>query len=417
METKIFKAMEDSKITTICLSNRFSDNKADVEIQGTQLLNEYRIQQVIASLNNEFSSLMEMLLTRNGGYEKMVFHVNPRVGLRVIACIHDSILGFPLGGTRLRDDYENERAAIIDVADLAAGMSNKAYWANSGTSGGKAIILANPSQKTEAFLEAYGEFLQNFASLISGEDMNMKPADCDIIARRTNFITGTNGKSGDPSPKTAYGVYLGLKSAMEYIHRTSSLKGARIAIQGITGGVGSSLARYCAEEGAVIVGSYHNNEDAAKKLAQELGIKIVPGGKDNPYGIFKEECNILSLNATGKWLDSTTIPLIRPGTIVGGGANNQLADPRDELGDKLFERGIWFLPDFVMNLGGLVNVSEELAENGYDEKRAMEKIEVVKSNIAWILSRAQIQNMSPHRIADIRPKLAIEEARQKKHHS
>jgi len=201
---------------------------------------------------------------------------------------------------------------------------------------------------------------------------------------------------------------------MRFLWGTDSFQGITVAIKGITGKVGPSLAEDLASRGAKLIGSYweqeKGKEEKVERMIKEFGVKIV-----SDQDIFRQKYDILSLNAIGKDLNSRTIPLIPKGTIVGGAANNQLAEPRDYWGDVLFENGVWYIPDFVINLGGVVNVSDELKKGGYNETRAMRNIKVVEINVPWILSRAQIQRVSPHRIADMLPRAAIKEARQNKY--
>lgn len=350
----------------------------------------------------------KILLHRGGGHERITFWLRGKV--KVLRCIHDSLLGFPLGGTRWREDYENERAAVIDNADLAEGMSGKGFWAGTGTSGSKVVIWADLKEKTPEFLEAYGEFLEKMADNITGEDMNMKPADCEIIAKKTGFIAGLPGKSGDPSSKTALGVYVAMRRMIEDVYGIKSVRNIPISIDGVTGGVGSNLARILAQERAIITGSYHSNKKKAEELSREFGIKIV-----HDEEIFYQKYLVLSLNATGKRLNSRTIPYINSGVIICGGANNQLDDPRDYWGDKLWKKGCYYGPDFVVNFGGLYNVNDERKEGGYVEARVLSDIKrIAEVNIAYILLRAKIENVSPHRIADRLPREAISLARKEK---
>ena len=398
----IFEAMAGQNLDTVSFIHDFKTGKVRTKPK--------------IRIPKQYEFIKKVLKTRGGGHEKMVFHYNPKVNLKAIVAIHDSLLGIPLGGTRMRNDYENEEAAVIDAADLAEGMSNKGFWAGTGTSGGKIVIMGDPViDKTREFLAAYADFLERFAGqIITGEDMNISSADCSIAAQRTKYITGAREKSGDPSPKTAYGVLLGIKAAMKLLWDDSSFRDITVAVKGITGKVGSNLAQYLADEGANLIGSYWEHEkggrEKAEEIAKKLGVKIV-ADKD----IFSQKYNILSLNAIGKELNERTIPQIPKGTIIGGAANNQLADPRDYLGDTLFKKGIWYLPDFVLNAGGVINVSDELEKGGYSEKRSLKKIEVVGLNIPWILNISRAQKISPHRIADMLPRLFIKEARQRKY--
>lgn len=379
----------------------------------------------IKKLAPEQCQLISKLVAKRGeGHEKLTFGLLLNQKVRILRAIHDSLLsfrsipslgnrGYPLGGLRWKGNYANEIEAVIDNLDLAEGMSGKGYWAGTGTSGSKVVSWTDLALKTPEALEAFGEFQEKLADNITGEDMNITSDDCSIIARKTRFIGGLKVA---PGYFTGQGVFLGWKSALGYLRGTTSFKGITVAIQGITSSVAEGFIEDLIKEGAIIIGSYWEDEKKARELEKRFGIKIVPGGKNNPLGIFKEKYEILSLNGTGKWLNEVTVPLIPPGTIIGGGANNQLADPRDYWGDKLFENDVWYLPDYVMNAGGVINVVDEFEPDGYNKQRVLtKKIPIIAINIPWILSRAKIQKVSSHRIADMLPRAAIKEARQRKY--
>lgn len=393
----IFQVMAEKKIEVVDFVHNFKAGKIVVDPIEIEDL-----------APGQCDFVKDILLCRGGGHERLTLWLKGKV--RVSICIHDSLLGFPLGGTRWREDYENERAMILDNADLAEGMSGKGFWSGTGTSGSKVVIWAPLSEKTPEFLEAYGEFLAKIGSNITAEDMNMGPKDCEIIARKTNLIAGLPDKSGDPSPKTAFGVFVSMRRILKDIRGIKSFANVPIAIEGVTGGVGSNLAELLAKAGADITGSYHNSKKKAEEMAERLGIKIVRGEE-----IFFGDYEVLSLNATGKRLNAKTVPYIKRGTIICGGANNQLDDPRDYWGDELWKKGCWYGPDFVVNFGGLYNVCDERRDGGYSEARVMSRIEKIgDANIAWLLQRAVIEDASPHRIADRLPRSEIKRLREEK---
>ncbi|MBI3544440.1 MAG: Glu/Leu/Phe/Val dehydrogenase [Deltaproteobacteria bacterium] len=326
----------------------------------------------------------------NEGYEQVVFCHDRKVGLKAIVSIHDSTLGPGTGGCRLYP-YTDETAAVEDVLRLSKGMTYKAAISGLKLGGAKAVIIADPkTQKTPELLHRFGEFVESLGGrYITAKDVGITGADLMQVRERTRHILGIEGlpgSSGDPSPLTAWGVYNGMKAAARHVWGDASLKGKRIAVQGL-GYVSYSLVKYLVEEGAQVVGA---DVDAAARSQREFGIEIV-----KPEEILAQACDILSPNALGSIINATTIPAIKA-KIVAGAANNQLATDAD--GFELMRRGIVYAPDYAINAGGLINIYHE--REGYDAARAYDHVAGIYRTIEEVLARADKENMPPHRIAD-----------------
>ena len=299
-------------------------------------------------------------------------------GLTAIVAVHNTALGPALGGTRVWPHASFE-AALTDALRLSRGMTLKAAIAGVPFGGGKAVIVADPkTEKTPALLEAYAEMLAALdGQYYTGEDVGLTLADADYLRARTQNVTGTTqGGSGNPSPVTAHGVFLGLKAA--FAHRTgrASLSGVCVAVQGL-GSVGWALCQHLYEAGASLIVADIDEERTAK-AALAFRAEAMPADK-----IVVAEADIFAPCALGGVLNADTIPLLKA-TVVAGAANNQLA--RHEDGELLAERGVLYAPDFVINAGGLINVAAELDPDGYDRKRVMAKLEQIPATLAEIFA-------------------------------
>jgi leucine dehydrogenase len=332
------------------------------------------------------------LIGKHGGHEEVVFCHDPDVGLKAIIAIHNTALGPALGGTRMWN-YQNEEDALIDVLRLSKGMTYKAAAAGLNLGGGKAVIIGDPkTQKSEGLFRAFGQFVNSLnGKYITAEDVGTCVQDMEYIFMETPFVTGIPkdfGGSGDPSPYTAHGTLMGMKAAAKWQFGTDSLKGMRIAVQGL-GNVGTHLVTYLIEEGAVVTVA---DIDAAKvKYHQEkYGVKV-----STPEGILFEECDILAPCALGAIVNDTSIQKIKA-KVIAGGANNVLAEARH--GDQLRELGILYTPDYVINSGGLMNVFVEL--EGYSPERAFEKTRKVYDNCWKVFEISKAEGIGTHTAAD-----------------
>ena len=291
------------------------------------------------------------------GHEQLVFCYDATSGLKAIIGVHDTTLGPALGGTRIWD-YETEEDAIIDVLRLSRGMTYKNAVAGLNIGGGKAVIMGDPQTiKTEELLRAFGRYVESLGGrYITAEDMNATTKDMGIINDETDYVVGLEGKSGNPSPVTAYGVYRGILAAAEEAFGSTDLNGRVVALQGV-GAVGYHVCKHLHEAGAKLIVT-DIKKDNIDRAVQDFGAQAV--APDEIYGV---ECDIFSPCAMGAIINDFTIEQLKC-KVVAGSANNQLAE--DKHGDMLEEKGIVYAPDFVINGAGVMNVYEEI--KGYDEK-------------------------------------------------
>jgi leucine dehydrogenase len=331
------------------------------------------------------------IISQHGDHEQVVFCNDKDVGLKAIIAIHNTALGPALGGTRMWN-YSTEEEALVDVLRLSKGMTYKAAAAGLNLGGGKAVIIGDPkTQKTEALFRAFGQFVNSLnGRYITAEDVGTGVADMEYIFMETPWVTGIPkafGGSGDPSPYTAHGVLMGIKAAAKDRLKVDSLKGLKVAVQGL-GNVGSNLVRYLVEEGAEVIASDIDKE-RVKKQVDTFGIKTC-----SPDEILFSQVDILAPCAMGAIVNDKTIEKLNC-KIIAGGANNQLAEARH--GDILRERNILYAPDFVINAGGLMNVFVEL--EGYSPERSFEKTKRVYDNLTQVFELSRSLNVGTHTAA------------------
>lgn len=332
------------------------------------------------------------MISKHGDHEQVVFCHDKNVGLKAIIAIHNTALGPALGGTRMWN-YKNEDEALTDVLRLSKGMTYKAAAAGLNLGGGKAVILGDSkTQKTEGLFRAFGQFVNSLnGKYITAEDVGTTVNDMEHIYMETPWVTGIPkdfGGSGDPSPYTAHGVLMGIKAVASEKFGTDSLKGMRIAVQGL-GNVGSNLVRYLVEEGAKIIIA-DIDQGRVKVHHEKYGVEVV-----SPDQILFVDCDIQAPCAMGAIINDETIVKLKCKAIAGG-ANNQLAEARH--GDQLRELGILYAPDYVVNAGGLMNVFVEL--EGYSPERAFEKTKKVYDNVKKVFEIAKRDNIGTHTAAD-----------------
>jgi len=337
---------------------------------------------------------------KHGNHEQVVFCHDARVGLKAIIAIHNTTLGPALGGTRMWN-YKNEQEALIDVLRLSEGMTYKASSAGLNLGGGKAVIIGNPkTDKTEHLFRAFGQFVNSLnGRYITAEDVGTTVKDIEYIYMETPWVTGipkSLGGSGDPSPYTAHGVLMAIKASVKEKLQADSLRGIRVAVQGL-GNVGSNLVRYLKDEGAEITVT-DIDDLRTKKVAEEFGAKAV-----SPDEIIKTECEVFSPCALGAVINDQSLEQLRC-KIVSGGANNQLLEQRH--GTALKEMGILYAPDFVANAGGLMNVFVEL--EGYSVDRALEKTTRIYDSMLEIFAMAKKENVPTNEAAIRHAKARIE---------
>jgi leucine dehydrogenase len=329
----------------------------------------------------------------DGEYEEVVFFHDPPTGLRAIVAIHSTTLGPALGGTRFYP-FASDEDALRDVLRLSRGMTYKAAAAGLDLGGGKAVIVGDPKRiKSEELLRAYGRFLETLGGrYITAEDIGTDRDDMDLIRRETRYVTGVSpelGGSGDPSPVTAYGVYLGLQACVEEAWQEHSLKGRRVAVQGV-GKVGYHLVKQLVEDGGASVVVSDVDVDAVGRVVRDFGVETA-----EPDKIHAQECDIFAPCAMGAVLRDDTIPELKC-RVVAGSANNQLERP--EHGEALADLGILYAPDYVINAGGLINVADEL--QGYNPERAKARIQSVYRTLREIFHIARDRHISTAAAAD-----------------
>ena len=327
-------------------------------------------------------------------HERVLFCRDAATGLSAIIAIHSTALGPAAGGCRLWR-YESDAAALHDVLRLSQGMSYKNAMADLEFGGGKAVILKTADfDPSEALFEKYGEFVDSLGgSYITAEDVGMSVEIMETIARRTKYVTGLPPKAGqaggDPSPKTAWGIFKGIEAAVAFKLSRDTLEGLTVAVQGI-GHVGYSLCRYLHEAGAkLVVADIHEERVAAAR--EEFGAKAV--GLDD---ILFQDVDIVAPCALGAILTAASIPKLRT-SIVAGSANNQLETPAD--GQRLADAGILYAPDYVINAGGIINVAAEYYGTADDEE-VIRQVEAIGPRLTKIFEQAAATDRPTNVIAD-----------------
>lgn len=332
------------------------------------------------------------IIDRHGEHEEVIFCRNKSTGLRAIIAIHNTVLGPALGGLRMWN-YASEEEALVDVLRLSRGMTYKAAASGLNLGGGKAVIIGDPkSVKSEGLFRTFGTYVNALQGrYITAEDVGTTVEDMEYIFMETPYVTGISrslGGSGDPSPYTAYGVFMGMKAALEVKLKTSSFKGVRVAIQGV-GHVGSHLIEYLLKAGAEVVVGDISQERIKTMKDQFPSINVV-----DPKDILQQECEIIAPCAMGGVINDKVLPKLKC-QIVAGAANNQLENTKH--GRELHERGILYAPDYLINSGGLINVFVEL--EGYSFERAKNKTKMVYTNTANVFRLAEQKSISPHEAA------------------
>ena len=339
-------------------------------------------------------------------HERVVFCRDKTTGLNAIIAIHSTVLGPAAGGAR-QWSYASEDDALYDVLRLAQGMSYKNAMAGLRFGGGKAVIIKGDGfEASEALYEAFGDFVENLnGAYITAEDVGMSPQIMQTIASRTRHVTGlpaSGGKAGgDPSPKTAFGIFRGIEAAVRFKLGRDDLRGTSVAVQGV-GNVGYHLCHLLAGAGATLTVS---DLDGARvqRVVDELGAMTAP-----PDEILYCDVDVVAPCALGAVLTAQTIPRLRT-PIVAGGANNQL-ETRDD-GQRLADAGILYAPDYVINGGGIINVACEY-EGRLGDAEVMDLVAKIGPRLTGIFEESAKTGRLTNDIADEQARRIIEEARQ-----
>ena len=337
-------------------------------------------------------------------HERVLFCRDEATGLCAIIAIHSTALGPAAGGTRLWT-YASDDEALYDVLRLSQGMSYKNAMAGLKFGGGKAVIMKTPDfEGSEALYERFGEFVESLGGdYITAEDVGMSVDIMDIVARKTRYVSGLtlqSGKAGgDPSPKTAYGIYRGILAAAKARLGRDDLDGVRVAVQGV-GHVGYELCKLLHAAGAALLVA-DLDEARVDRVCAEFGAERVSGAE-----ILFVDADVLAPCALGAILHEESIPGIKA-RIVAGGANNQLRSPDD--GQRLADAGILYAPDYVINAGGIINVACEYFGD-VDDAGVMDLVARIGPRLSAIFDEAERTGEPTNVIADRQARKIIADA-------
>jgi len=331
------------------------------------------------------------------GHEQVAFGHDAATGLKAIIAVHNTRRGPALGGLRMWP-YASEEEAITDVLRLSRGMTYKNAMAGLALGGGKAVIIGDPARdRSPALMQAMGRFIERLNGLyITAEDSGISVADIRHLAEATGHVTGLRAgldadgveRTGDPSPATALGVLMGIRACVRQVHGRDELSGLSVAIQGL-GSVGYRLAGHLHGAGARLIVSDINME-LARQAGEAFGARVVA-----PELIHGVAADVFAPCALGGAINPRTLPVIQAG-IVAGAANNQLAGPEDGAG--LHARGILYAPDYVINAGGVIDVSAQRGD--YDPADVRRRVLAIADTLQTVFKRARAEDASPEVIAD-----------------
>lgn len=330
-------------------------------------------------------------------HEQVVFGHDQASGLKAIIAVHDTSLGPALGGCRMWN-YASDEEALRDVLRLSRGMTYKSALARLPLGGGKAVIIGDPrSGKSEALFQAMGDFVDKLGGrYITAADSGTGVAEMQIMAQRTRHVAGAGqreafdggSRDGNPSPSTAYGVFVGIRAAVRHRLGRDDLKGLKVAIQGV-GEVGFSLARHLKDAGAElwVTDIFEANQ---RRAVEQLGAHAV-----SQHDIFGLDVDVFAPCALGAIVNPQTLEALRA-PIIAGAANNQLASP--ELAEQLQRRGVLYAPDYAINAGGIIDVCYE--RTGGSTAALKAHIEGIETTLAEIFQRAQAEGATTTAVAD-----------------
>jgi leucine dehydrogenase len=329
----------------------------------------------------------------NMEHEQLVFCKDEATGLKAIIAIHNTVLGPAMGGTRMWN-YQSEEAAIKDALRLSRGMTFKNAIAGLNIGGGKAVIIGDAKKiKNEALMRRFGKFVNSLGGKYwTAEDVNMSARDMEQIRMETPYVTGvpeSMGGSGDPSPVTAYGVFIGMKASANKVYGSDNLLGKKVVVQG-AGHVGTYLIEHLVKAGAEVYVS-DIFEDKVIDVVNKYKVKVA-----HPEELYKMDMDIYAPCALGATLNDDTIPQLKC-AIVAGAANNQL-DDEIKHAQMLKDRGIVYAPDFLINSGGITNVYYEQQGN-YNRDKVYEQTERIYEVCQQVINFAQSNDTTTHAAA------------------
>jgi leucine dehydrogenase len=342
----------------------------------------------------------EHLLARWDGEHAVIRH-DEESGAWMFVGVHSTALGPAVGGTRMRV-YPTPADGLADVLRLSGAMTQKLAGTGMARGGGKAVLAVPELPTGEArrrLLLRYGHLVASLGGTYrTAGDMNISPADLEIVAETCPWVYGTAANGGDSGPGTARGCFHGIVATVERAFGSPELEGRSVLVQGV-GAVGGLLARELAEAGARVLVS-----DVDESRAAATGLEVVA-----PEDAIGTEVDVYAPCAVGGTLNAESIPRLAC-TAVAGCANNQLAEPEDA--DRLAERGILFSPDYVVNSGGVIQLVG-VADEGWDDARLEQELAGIGDTLRSLFAEADAEGITPAAAADrmVRDRIAAAPAR------
>jgi len=324
-------------------------------------------------------------------HEQVVYCSDDATGLKAIIAVHSTALGPAAGGCRFWD-YVNDEAALKDVLRLSKGMTYKNAMAGLKLGGGKGVIIGNPKNlKSDDLFKAFGKAVNNLGGrYYTAEDVNITTGDMAVVNQVTDFVSGLEGKSGNPGPFTALGTFLGIKAAVKFKLGTDDLNGIKVAVQGL-GSVGYSLCEKLHAAGAKLVVT-DINQQILDKAATELNATVV-----SLDDIYSQDVDVYAPCALGASINDESIAQLKA-VIIAGCANNQLEEARHD--QILLEKGILYAPDYVINAGGIINVALEIYPEPYSADKATSLVENIYHTLMSIFESAKERNLPTGQVSD-----------------
>ncbi len=359
------------------------------QIITTLVQKKFNIELFIKSLEITIVAVFDLVDFDN--HEQVVYCSDDASGLKAIIAVHSTALGPAAGGCRFWD-YASDEAALKDVLRLSKGMTYKNAMAGLKLGGGKGVIIGDPKKlKSDVLFKAFGQAVNNLnGRYYTAEDVNITTGDMAIVNQSTEFVSGLEGKSGNPGPFTALGTFLGIKAAVKFKLNRDDLAGIKVAVQGL-GSVGYSLCEKLHAAGAELIVT-DINQATLDRAATELNATIV--GLDE---IYHQDVDVFSPCALGASINDDSIAQMKA-VIIAGCANNQLAEARHDK--VLLEKGILYAPDYVINAGGIINVALEIYPEPYCADSATKLVENIYHTLMTVFETAASNNMPTGFIAD-----------------
>lgn len=334
--------------------------------------------------------IFDAMKTHN--HEQIAFYTDQSVKLRAILAVHSTALGPSMGGIRFYR-YKSVNEALFDLLRLSSAMTYKTAAGGVNFGGGYMVVIEQEGmEKKEPLFRSLGRFIESLKGrFIAGAEFGVTEETMEYIKMETDYVTGLPayyGGSGNHSYMCAYGVFMGLLAAAKYRWGSENISGKKIIIQGY-GKIGSQLAAFATEKGAEVAVADIDHEKIKKALAN--GLEAIPVDH-----IFTEKCDILAPCSVGAVINPEIAAKLQC-EIIAGSANNQLLNEEDEL--LLKKRNILYTPDFIINVGGMIDVSEEYLgyKTGYKKDKVVKKTENIYDRVLEILKDAEAKSMTAHR--------------------